>query len=90
MTAKEKYPELWAKFQQLQVEKTKIEKLLEPFVKQREELLAQIQPVEAQIREINKKMQQFKPGLATLDRQISALARAMGGKSMDDAPKPAE
>lgn len=85
----EKFPELRKSFNDLQRKKEALQKKSEPLYKERQKLLDKIQPLEVELREINKKIQKIeRPHLGNLDNQISAIARAMGGRSMRDVDTP--
>lgn len=85
----EKFPELRKSFNALQAKKEAIQKKSAPLYKQREGILKKLQPLEVELREVNKKIQKIeRPHLGELDNQISAIARAMGGKSMSDVDTP--
>lgn len=82
-TNAEKYPDLWMAFQKLQNERSALLEANSPLTKRREELQSKIAPLEAEMRAVNKQIkEQLQPRLFEIDNQISALARAMGGKSV--------
>lgn len=85
----EKFPELRKTFNELQAKKAAIQKKSAPLYEKRQKLLDQVQPLEVKLREINKEIQKIeRPHLGELDNQISAIARAMGGRSMSDVDTP--
>lgn len=80
----EKYPKLWAQFQELRAQKAKLEETVNPLREARDAVVAQMAPLEARARELANQLKQHMPALGELDRQISALAKAMGGRSTSD------
>lgn len=86
-SAKELYPDLWAQFEKLQARKAEMMKPVLELEKQRDALNAKIAPLEDEKRKITNKRKTLMPALAEVDRQISTLAKAMGGRSMADADK---
>lgn len=87
----EKFPELRLMFDALRAQKEKLLVETAPIREKRELLLASIQPVEDEIRALGNELKTYNPRLAELDNQISALARAMGGRRMSDGePQPVE
>src|ERR1700749_397496 len=85
----EKFPELRKSFNALQAKKEVLQKKSAPLYKEREALLKKIHPLEDELREINKKIQKIeRRHLGNLDNQISAIAKAMGGRSMRDVDTP--
>lgn len=84
-TAKEKYPALWAQFEKLQAEKAELEKAVAPLREQRDAVETQMAPLVAKSRDLAKQIRTHAPKLGELDRQIAALARAMGGKLMSQS-----
>lgn len=87
----EKHPQLRALFNDLQKEKAGIQEQTAPLHQRYDELAAQIAPLEAEQRKV---AEQFiaieRPRLGEIDTQLSALARAMGGRRMSESAQPAE
>lgn len=84
MSNKPKYPELHEQLTKLNAEKAELEKVVNPLREKRDALVASMAPLEKQARDLADEIKKYKPRLAELDTQISALARAMGGKSTND------
>jgi len=81
----EKFPELRALFDKLEAEKAAIRAESAPLRAARDKLLAKIQPLEAQERELIKQIHAIeRPRLAEIDNQLGGLAKAMGGKQLSD------
>ena len=77
------HPALHKEFKKLQAEKEAILKSSAKWRNRREEILAIIQPLEAELREC--KIKQFaieRPHVANCDIQMSAIAKACGGTVM--------
>lgn len=85
----DKFPELRKTFNSLQAKKAAIQKKSAPLYEKREKILKELQPLEVKLREVNKQIQAIeRPHLGELDNQISAIAKAMGGRSMSDVDTP--
>lgn len=84
MSNKEKYPELFAQLEKLNAEKAELEKTVIPLREKRDALVQSMAPLEAKAKVLADEIKKYRPRLAELDTQISALARAMGGKSTAD------
>lgn len=81
-----KYPEFAKMRSDLEVERTSLLHQSAPHRKHREDLLAKIQPLEAQLREVDGRIKEIeRPRLAEIDGQLGKLAVAMGGKAMNNA-----
>lgn len=78
-----KNPELDKLVENLKKEEGEILKKSSDLRQSRETLLKQIQPLEAKLREIDKKIIAIeRPRRAEIAQQLGMLAKAMGGKSM--------
>lgn len=76
-------PEFDALRSKLEKERDEIEAKAAPHRKQREALLAQIQPLEAKLREVDAAIKAAeKPRLREVGVQLARLAVAMGGRSL--------
>lgn len=75
-------------FDELQADKKTIQDQSAPVRAERDRLLAEIQPTEAKIRELNKQIKKLEMegpvSLAEIDMQISAIAKAAGGRRLSD------
>lgn len=82
----EKFPELRRMIDDLTAQKEKIVTKTEPLHVERDAILAEVQPKLDRVRELEKSYRAVEqPRLAEIDNQISALARAMGGRSMSQS-----
>ncbi len=76
-------PDLHKAFKRLQAEKIAILKRSKKWRDRREEILAIIQPLEAELRVCKEKMFAIeRPGVANCDIQMSAIAKVTGGITM--------
>lgn len=82
-TKAEKYPVLWAEFQRLQARRAAIEETNKPLREQQSELRAKQDELRAQEAEVFAKIKVHTPELVDIDAQLSGLARAMGGESLN-------
>lgn len=83
----DKYPTLAPLVKKLEEEKESILKRSEPYRQKREELVSKIQPLEAELRKVDKEIQKIeRPRLPMISNELGALAKAMGGRSMNEAP----
>ena len=74
------HPALHTEFKKLQAQKVAILKRSKKWRDRREELLAIIQPLEAELRECKERMFAIeRPHVANCDIQMSAIAKATGG-----------
>jgi len=74
------HPALHTEFKKLQAQKAAILKSSKKWRDRREEILAIIQPLEAELRDVKAKMFAIeRPALADIDIQLSAIAKATGG-----------
>ncbi len=81
---KENYPELWAAKEKLEKEKAALVKKAQPLRDQMDVYRAQDSAINAKYRPIRKKyLDMIRPRLPEIDRQLSGLAKAMGGKSLN-------
>lgn len=79
----DKFPELRAALTALQAERDRLTAQTDPLRSERDKLLAGIQPTLRRIRELEQQYRVIEqPRLAEIDNQISALARATGGRAM--------
>lgn len=85
----EKHPELRAMFTQLQEEKAAIRAETQPLHDQYDKLAAQIAPLADKQRALAEQFHAIeRPRLSEIESQLSALARALGGRRMSEAPPP--
>ena len=78
-----KHPDLEAIVIDLKKEAVEIEKKSSDLRQTRDNLLKQIQPLEAKLREVDKQIIAIeRPRLPQIKQQLGALAKTMGGKSM--------
>lgn len=82
---REKFPQLWVQFEQLQAEKAELDKVVNPLREARDQIVAEMAPLEARARDLATKIREHMPRMGELDRQISGLARAMGGARMSES-----
>jgi uncharacterized coiled-coil DUF342 family protein len=83
-----KYPEIQAAFDKLGGEREKLVAKAAPLRKRRDALVAKIQPLEAELRDLNQQIAKVeRPRLAEIDNQRAALARAMGARSLSDGDR---
>lgn len=81
----EKFPELRAMMTKLQEERAAIVAKSAPLREAREALRVEMEPLEAKLRELNASIKDVElPRLFDIDNQIGALARAMGGRSLQE------
>lgn len=81
----DKYPTLTPIVKKLEQERDAIQKKAEPYRNQREELLRQIQPLEVKLRKVDEKIKEIeRPRLPEINNELGALAKAMGGRSMNE------
>lgn len=86
LTNAEKFPAIWKQFLELKAQRDALEKELAPARAEYDQERALAAPHEAKARAIyNERIKSHMPTMALLDQQLSALARAMGGKSTNDA-----
>lgn len=79
------YPDLHQAFDRLQEEKALVQARAAPFRTERDALLNEIQPKLDRIRQLEGKYREIEqPRLAQLDGQISAIARATGGRVLSE------
>jgi hypothetical protein len=82
-TPVEKFPEMRALMTILQKERAAIVEVSAPLREAREKLRVEMEPLETQLRELNAQIKRVEmPRLFDIDNQIGALAKAMGGRSM--------
>lgn len=80
---KEKFPELKRLQETLQAEREAILKSSATLREQREALVAEIQPLELKLQQVNKQIIAIeRPRLGEIDNQLGAIAKAMGGRAM--------
>lgn len=85
--ADEKFPALRALYDTLQAERAALVAKAAPLRTERDELLAQMAPMIKRERELIAAYRAIEqPRLAEIDTQLGALAKAMGGKALSDAP----
>jgi uncharacterized coiled-coil DUF342 family protein len=92
MKTPQKYPEVKALLEALKAEKNAIQEKTIGLRGKRDRLLASIQPVLDEIRELEEEYIAIeRPRLGELDNQISTLTRILGGRRMSEGPttKPA-
>jgi predicted nucleic acid-binding Zn-ribbon protein len=81
-----KNSKLKAVFDELQADKARIQAVSAPLRAERDKLQESIRPTEEKIRELNQQIKDIEQrgeiSLADIDMQISAIAKAAGGKSM--------
>lgn len=83
-TKAERYPVLWAEFTKLQSEREAILAQTADLKQQRESLLQQVDKLRAKERTLVEQIQAIeRPRLSEIDQQLSGLARAMGGESLN-------
>lgn len=88
---RDKFPTLYPMVEKLEKEKETIMKKSEPFRRKREELLRQIQPLENELRKIDEKIKEAeRPRLPQINNELGALAKAMGGRSMNQGNQSVE
>lgn len=84
MTTKEqKYPVLWKEFQRLQKRREELYAANAPLREQQEELRRQMDALREQEGVIVDKIRKHVPELTDIDNQLSGLAKAMGGESLN-------
>lgn len=80
----DKFPTLAPLVGELEKERDALLKKSEPWRQKREELLKQIQPLENRLREVDDKIKEIeRPRLPQIQNELGALAKAMGGRSMN-------
>lgn len=80
----EKYPTLRPMVEKLEKEKAEILAKSSPLRQQRDQLLREIQPLEAKLQKIDAEIHKIeRPRLGEIHNELSGLARAMGGRSMN-------
>lgn len=83
--AASKYPDLHSQYEALQEERESLQRKIAPLREKRERIREQIQPLEKQERELNERIRELEqPRLAELDNAIGGLARAMGGRALNE------
>jgi cell division protein FtsB len=87
MTAREKFPDLWRQYEALLARKAELEAPVAELRAKRDAVVARMQPLEDEARELAAAVKPHLPALAEVDRQVAALARAMGGRSTADNPE---
>lgn len=79
------HPRLHAMFLEIQKEKEALQAKSQPFRDERDKLANEIRPVEDRIRQLNAQIKEIEhPKMAELDTELSAIAKATGGRSMSD------
>jgi len=79
------FPELKAAHDKLRDERDKIEAKTRPLHDEYNKLQAQADPINAKMRELAEKWQAIElPRMVEIDTQLSAIARATGGKRTSD------
>lgn len=80
-----KYPDLWAKFQDISKEVDTIEQEAKPLVNKRDKLHIQVAPLRDKILKLTEKIKELQ-GQRYIDllNQKSALAKAMGGRVLSE------
>jgi uncharacterized coiled-coil DUF342 family protein len=73
-------------FDRLRAEREPIAKQYEALSVKRDEVVAKMAPFEAQARDLAQQKKALAPRLAEYDRQLAALAKALGGRAMSDVP----
>jgi hypothetical protein len=87
MTKAEKYPDLWRQFQELRAKRDALEKEIAPARAEHDAEAAKAEPHVVAARKIYaERIKPRMPELASLDQQLSALSRAMGGAVMVAEP----
>lgn len=82
----EKHPEVRALFRALQEEKAALLARTAALHQRYDELQATIAPLEAEQREVARQFHAIeRPRLGEIEQQLSALARAMGGRRLSDS-----
>jgi uncharacterized coiled-coil DUF342 family protein len=84
---RERFPDLHAAYEKLQAEKARLDKVVGPLRAKRDAVVAKMQPLEAEARELAEKIKEHQPALAAVNEQLGALAKAMGGKALS-LPEP--
>lgn len=80
----DKFPTLAPLVEKLEKEKKAILDKSAPWREKRERLLKEIQPLEAKLREVDAKIKEIeRPHLGKISNELGALAKAMGGRSMN-------
>lgn len=87
--AAEKPEESWeadlrVRFQVLQEKKAKLDRVVAPLREKRDALAAKIAPVEDEMRKLAAQIKSHMPEMGRIDREMGAVARALGGRSMSD------
>lgn len=84
----DKFPTLTPIVKKLEQERDIITKKAEPYRHKREELIAQIQPLEAKLRQVDDEIKKIeRPRLSEINNELGALAKAMGGRSIHEIQK---
>jgi uncharacterized coiled-coil DUF342 family protein len=78
------YPEIHAAFNKLMALKQAIVDEAAPLRAERDDLLAQMAPLQAQERVLIEQYKAIEAPLSDIDAQLSAMARATGGKALSD------
>lgn len=76
------FPEIHAAFDKLMAKKQAIVDEAAPLRAKRDALLAQMAPLQEQERELIAQYKAIEAPMAAIDEQLSAMARATGGKSL--------
>lgn len=85
------YPEFRELLRTLEAQRTTITDASRALRDEREQLNAQIQPLEARHRELTAQIRAIElPKLPELDNKIAALHRAMGARSLQEGARPEE
>lgn len=78
------YPEMKELFDKLMAEKVALVAKAKPFRDRYDELRKQMEPIEKEMREQIKGFRAIEqPRMAEIDQQLSAIAKATGGKSLN-------
>lgn len=87
----EQYPEFRELLAKLEAERAGILAGSESLRTERDQVVAQIQPLELRARELTQQIRAIElPRVADLDNKIAALHRAMGARSLQEGARPQE
>lgn len=85
----DKHPNIRKMFNKLQEDKKALQAKSAPLREKREALVAKIQPLEAELRTVDATIAKIeRPKMGEIDMELSALAKAMGGRSMSQSVEP--